>query len=64
MNALFEDLRNFLKSSRSASLRAGLRRKERFFPFPALSLSERSARLGNVPGYYRSRLAALGRSEV
>ena len=42
-------------------LRAGLRQSGRdpFVCFPGTYPSARAARLGNVPGYFQSRLAAL-----
>jgi hypothetical protein len=50
---------------RSAGLRAGLRHKEGDFSWLTrhLFLSARAARLGNVPGYYRSSLAGLVHGE-
>jgi hypothetical protein len=44
-----------------AALCAGLRRKEEFFPLLTRHLFlSAQARLGNVPGYYRSSLTGLG----
>jgi hypothetical protein len=51
--------------SRSAALRAGLRRKERFFFFlPGIYASARVARLGAMPGYCQPSLAGLVRLRV
>ena len=51
------------RSGRSASLRAAFGRAEIFFLFTRHLFLSSQARLGNVPGYYRSSLTGLGHRE-